>query len=313
MTHPLENRPSERLKVSTKGLVFTLFEDDDGAREGIALSVVVCTSPECPCTEVTLRGESFDHPRGGERVHSGVRFDLRFDVVTNALSGFESARTARERGLQDALRDQMKRKKNRALLAALFRERRATLVPVADPTYDFSQHHDGILAGYADVFPRAGVPVVWVDESKFFFDDQWCVDPGCDCPQGVIEVLASTDPGDTSSPLATIGSIRMPSGAIEQVGPRLTAAVCAAAFEPEVVATFARRRAELRAEAANRWGVPVKARPPAPAPRRVPQIASPTAEVFDEIARAARANRAKVGRNEPCPCGSGKKFKRCCG
>ena len=21
----------------------------------------------------------------------------------------------------------------------------------------------------------------------------------------------------------------------------------------------------------------------------------------------------KVGRNEPCPCGSGKKFKRCCG
>ena len=23
--------------------------------------------------------------------------------------------------------------------------------------------------------------------------------------------------------------------------------------------------------------------------------------------------RAKVGRNEPCPCGSGKKFKRCCG
>ena len=22
---------------------------------------------------------------------------------------------------------------------------------------------------------------------------------------------------------------------------------------------------------------------------------------------------AKVGRNEPCPCGSGKKFKKCCG
>jgi len=21
----------------------------------------------------------------------------------------------------------------------------------------------------------------------------------------------------------------------------------------------------------------------------------------------------KIGRNEPCPCGSGKKFKRCCG
>jgi uncharacterized protein len=29
--------------------------------------------------------------------------------------------------------------------------------------------------------------------------------------------------------------------------------------------------------------------------------------------REARRNDAKVGRNEPCPCGSGKKYKRCCG
>jgi uncharacterized protein len=27
----------------------------------------------------------------------------------------------------------------------------------------------------------------------------------------------------------------------------------------------------------------------------------------------AQRMRAKVGRNEPCPCGSGKKFKKCCG
>ena len=26
-----------------------------------------------------------------------------------------------------------------------------------------------------------------------------------------------------------------------------------------------------------------------------------------------RRNAPKVGRNEPCPCGSGKKYKRCCG
>jgi len=27
---------------------------------------------------------------------------------------------------------------------------------------------------------------------------------------------------------------------------------------------------------------------------------------------AAERNRAKVGRNDPCPCGSGNKFKKCC-
>ena len=26
-----------------------------------------------------------------------------------------------------------------------------------------------------------------------------------------------------------------------------------------------------------------------------------------------RRNGSKVGRNDPCPCGSGKKYKRCCG
>ncbi|MGC2082083.1 MAG: SEC-C metal-binding domain-containing protein, partial [Bradyrhizobium sp.] len=27
----------------------------------------------------------------------------------------------------------------------------------------------------------------------------------------------------------------------------------------------------------------------------------------------ARSNAPKVGRNDPCPCGSGKKYKKCCG
>ncbi|HUA51286.1 MAG TPA: UPF0149 family protein [Candidatus Sulfotelmatobacter sp.] len=34
---------------------------------------------------------------------------------------------------------------------------------------------------------------------------------------------------------------------------------------------------------------------------------------FEEAAASAPLRRAKVGRNDPCPCGSGKKYKRCCG
>jgi uncharacterized protein len=29
--------------------------------------------------------------------------------------------------------------------------------------------------------------------------------------------------------------------------------------------------------------------------------------------REPKGNAAKVGRNDPCPCGSGKKYKKCCG
>jgi uncharacterized protein YecA (UPF0149 family) len=31
------------------------------------------------------------------------------------------------------------------------------------------------------------------------------------------------------------------------------------------------------------------------------------------VARTIRKKTPKVGRNDPCPCGSGKKYKKCCG
>lgn len=37
------------------------------------------------------------------------------------------------------------------------------------------------------------------------------------------------------------------------------------------------------------------------------------AEIQDEKPEQVINREKKVGRNEPCPCGSGKKYKRCCG
>jgi hypothetical protein len=39
----------------------------------------------------------------------------------------------------------------------------------------------------------------------------------------------------------------------------------------------------------------------------------PAEESFEPVAAPIVNDGAKVGRNEPCPCGSGKKFKKCCG
>ncbi|MBM3892238.1 MAG: hypothetical protein FJ388_24240, partial [Verrucomicrobia bacterium] len=54
---------------------------------------------------------------------------------------------------------------------------------------------------------------------------------------------------------------------------------------------------------------------PAPAPRREPAAvhAGAVEEAIASAARPVRRESRKVGRNEPCPCGSGKKFKHCCG
>ncbi len=50
-----------------------------------------------------------------------------------------------------------------------------------------------------------------------------------------------------------------------------------------------------------------------PSERRREREATPSRSLRPAAAPAVAAPRAKVGRNEPCPCGSGKKYKKCCG
>ena len=59
-------------------------------------------------------------------------------------------------------------------------------------------------------------------------------------------------------------------------------------------------------------------KPNAPMPQEAPkreQVAQPTATSSDGTVAPATIRRQgkKVGRNDPCPCGSGKKYKNCCG
>ncbi len=55
----------------------------------------------------------------------------------------------------------------------------------------------------------------------------------------------------------------------------------------------------------------VRVRVEAPVQRE--QVAKPTEPVPDGTARPVQRKTGKVGRNDPCPCGSGKKYKHCCG
>jgi preprotein translocase subunit SecA len=71
------------------------------------------------------------------------------------------------------------------------------------------------------------------------------------------------------------------------------------AVEPE--------RAALRAEAPE-----LSLAPPGDGRRRGREV-SAGRSLRLEAAPAVAAPRAKVGRNDPCPCGSGKKYKKCCG
>ena len=49
------------------------------------------------------------------------------------------------------------------------------------------------------------------------------------------------------------------------------------------------------------------------APVQREQVAKPAEPQPDGSSRPVQRTSKKVGRNDPCPCGSGKKYKHCCG
>lgn len=78
--------------------------------------------------------------------------------------------------------------------------------------------------------------------------------------------------------------------------------------EPEVIQERLEMLAELRGEKRPRRS---KAASPAPAPSK--QAHGDACGCGHDHAPVVQAVSQRIGRNEPCPCGSGKKYKKCCG
>src|SRR5258708_36895867 len=62
------------------------------------------------------------------------------------------------------------------------------------------------------------------------------------------------------------------------------------------------------------WWCFEKARPPQqPLPQEENPVVAKLKAAMDALPITVHRAAPKVGRNDPCPCGSGRKFKKCCG
>ncbi len=80
-------------------------------------------------------------------------------------------------------------------------------------------------------------------------------------------------------------------------------------YSPHYLRTSRASGANVEAPGGDVAAVP--ATPPAPAKPPVPE--KPAAPAAPPAQGGTMPGAGKVGRNEPCPCGSGKKYKRCHG
>jgi hypothetical protein len=260
---------------------------------GFSVAPMVCDKPECPCTEMWLDIRPANR-RDNDTLSLGKQ--LVGGTVSSSGDNVELARVAGVPAVDDDvlvwLDEQLSTAERQAWLGERWRRMRGQL---GDPAYPVGSPPDNVdgLVFFSEVFPWDFDLTVVHQRTPYLVEDMYCLKRRCSCDEIVAQFfnLSSTststhlEPSATPSTLSSAGHARASLRRIatpqldgEPILRHLWAALLDQCGQAELRNRFKRMRA-----------VAAKVRV-APAP-------SPT----------------KVGRNEPCPCGSGKKFKRCCG
>lgn len=157
------------------------------------------------------------------------------------------------------------------------------------PKSDWEPRDPGDLVNWYEAHP-SGRPDIYIDDDgAFLAEDLYCVNPTCTCS----EVVIVFSPARARS-APDVGSIRVRVPSLEIIERSVKPAE--AALLARLWRAFSARHRRLAERLSQRK-------------RHMAELASEHLRRRTPVARPA----ARVGRNEPCPCGSGKKYKRCCG
>ncbi|MBI5486145.1 MAG: SEC-C domain-containing protein [Deltaproteobacteria bacterium] len=142
------------------------------------------------------------------------------------------------------------------------------------------------MVPYFDVFPSAWDLSAEHGGRRFWVMDYWCLVPGCGCNELRADVMGERG--------GSVGFVRVEAEGwkvVEVEGDRVAGEI----WEALAADAHDRRMLEKRRLSMLRVA------------RELPAF------LGSSVASRRRGAAGAVGRNEPCPCGSGKKFKRCCG
>jgi hypothetical protein len=166
---------------------------------------------------------------------------------------------------------------------------------------------DGLLIGFPDVFPLGLALYFEFQQEVWMGFEQYCVQPDCDCTDAMLSfyklkeatgrrVTEAADPATLRYDYRT-GAITLepewPTG-------RLSA--------DDLLGSLKLRHADLHGQLALRHRIlrRLYARHNLAESRALAQYLESRPAAVSTVAPA------KIGRNDPCPCGSGRKYKRCC-
>ena len=163
------------------------------------------------------------------------------------------------------------------------------------------------MVSYADVFGDDGSIMsggtgisflVEYDGKKLFVDDQYCIDPECECNAVRLVFLKINEGTRICNDLFTIRVLFQDEIEIDDKSTRYTKEEIKKIYDhwlksdPEIMDILESRYRKMKGV-----GQSLVERHSSKKPHK----------------HTVGVREKKIGRNDPCPCGSGKKYKKCCG
>ncbi len=252
-----------------------------------------CPNPVCTCASVEL---SLFRDSAGKQEASIPDFCFEVDVVKQALYSDAKDAGKYDRVMGQAFVDQLTGDDWQLLWEQYYGYKRQIAAETPDtelntyfPAAEIEE--SGVMMGFRDILPFDESLAIEVEDRQILLDDQYCVRPGCSC---------------TDSFVTLINEGRSGQGAAEQGFPTIKVDYRAGRWGVENQGgedtTLLREVAEELASEQSR----------ARLERRHNRLRSLYLMYKRTHRQPQRSSTTKVGRNDPCPCGSGKKYKKCC-
>ncbi len=270
--------------------------DIDGKRETYNAVVEGCKHPTCSCETAHIRLSPLDADKDADVVV------VPFDVYKKTLDYPEPDEVPEERKkLAETLVKSMT-DEDIETVRTLFLEFKRRLTETADldsldVTFPVDQiERESLMVCFSEIFPYAETPSISVDGRTYLFDDQYCLQTKCGCTHAILTPLRIGKKGKTKDFPAFLVDYKTRKW--EKMENRLPnrQSVPLDFFKEQLLKAYPAFYSDLK----RKHGILKKLyakhkRSLGPSPNVSP----------------AKSTK-KPGRNDPCPCGSGKKYKKCC-
>lgn len=263
--------------------------------ERFECAIAACENPVCTCANVYL----YLSPLQIENKNDGLLPSRRVDIdIAKRTLGYKDQKNVPKEDLEFAqlFLSELDEADFKFLHIKHFKFKNRiseeTDLDSIDAHFEYHEvEKNGLMSGYNDVLPYGDQMLVTIDGTECMILDQYCLLPKCSCTDTILDIIAIDLVGKTGEELCSVSLSykKKQWKSLKEGSLAVTVKTVKSAIEeqiPDIYKRLLKRHIKLKSIYAHSKKKHFASKQPLQLP--------------------------KVGRNEPCPCGSGKKYKKCC-